>query len=66
MSTILRTENITKKYNGNIKKNILEKTSFTVEQGSIHVIEGKSGTGKSTFLSIIGGMEFPTSGKGLL
>lgn len=34
-----------------------------VEKGTIHVIEGKSGSGKSTFLSIIGGMEFPTSGK---
>lgn len=63
MSTILRAENITKKYNYEMQNNILEKTCFTVEQGSIHVIKGKSGSGKSTFLSIIGGMEFPTSGK---
>jgi ABC-type lipoprotein export system ATPase subunit len=63
MSIILRADNITKKYNSEMKKNALEKTNFTVEQGSIHVVEGKSGSGKSTFLSIIGGMEFPTSGK---
>lgn len=62
VSTNLRAVNITKKYNSDIKKNVLEKTNFIVEQGSIHVIEGKSGSGKSTFLSIIGGMEFPTSG----
>ncbi|KZZ83140.1 ABC transporter [Bacillus sp. SJS] len=59
---ILKATGITKKYS-QVHKNVLESTSFSIEAGSIHVIEGKSGSGKSTFLSIIGGMEYPSSGK---
>lgn len=63
MAAILRAVEITKDYGSNRQKKVLEKTNFMVEKGTIHVIEGKSGSGKSTFLSIMGGMEFPTSGK---
>lgn len=60
MPHILRAININKTY-GN--QTILDDINFTVEAGKIYVIEGKSGSGKSTFLSILGGMENPTSGR---
>ncbi|MEK5054323.1 ABC transporter ATP-binding protein [Niallia sp. FSL K6-0212] len=57
----LKVVNMTKKYSDD--REIIKIKNFTVEKGTIHVIEGKSGSGKSTFLSIIGGLEFPTNGK---
>lgn len=63
MSNILEVVDITKRYSINHRKNALEKTNIHFKKGSINVIQGKSGSGKSTLLNIIGGMEFPTSGK---
>ncbi|XJZ27807.1 ATP-binding cassette domain-containing protein [Bacillota bacterium Lsc_1132] len=63
MSYILRTTDISKKYNSHSNQDVLKTTQFSIQKGAIYVIEGKSGSGKSTFLSILGGMEKPTQGK---
>lgn len=42
---------------------VLKETSITVNKGEIVVIIGKSGSGKSTFLNVLGGLLKPDSGK---
>mgnify|MGYP000760593447 CR=1 FL=1 len=42
---------------------VLKGISFQVERGEICVLLGPSGSGKSTLLHLIGGVDFPTSGK---
>ncbi len=61
---ILTTNNLTKKYitkAGRIE--ILKGINFYVNQGDIVAITGASGVGKSTFLHILGTLDFPTSGE---
>lgn len=60
MKPLLQAKKISKAFDGNV---IVKSTDFIIEKGSIHVIEGKSGSGKSTFLSILGGMEKPDQGE---
>ncbi|MGI6734007.1 MAG: ABC transporter ATP-binding protein [Anaerovoracaceae bacterium] len=62
--TILRAENLCKSYQmGEVEVKALTDASFSVEKGEFVVVLGPSGSGKSTLLNIIGGMDFPTSGK---
>lgn len=42
---------------------ILKNIDFTLNQGEMVFIIGRSGSGKSTFLHILGGLDEPTSGK---
>lgn len=63
MSIILRTDGISKSFNTYNNHLVVKPTTFSVESGKIYIIEGKSGSGKSTFLSIIGGLEKPSKGK---
>ena len=44
-------------------KKVLDKVSFTVEPGSIMIITGPSGKGKTTLLSIMMGLISPDSGE---
>ena len=48
---------------GETKIKALDKASFEVEKGELVVILGQSGSGKSTCLNILGGMDDATSGK---
>ena len=57
---ILTVENITKAYG--IRK-IFDETSFFLQEGEKAGIIGINGTGKSTLLKIIAGMDFPDSGR---
>lgn len=41
----------------------LDEASFTADQGSLTVILGQSGAGKTTALNILGGMDTATSGR---
>ena len=61
---ILRVENLTKTYGkGETSVTALNNVSFTVNKGEFVAIIGPSGTGKSTLLHIIGGVDYPSSGK---
>lgn len=41
----------------------LKNASLTVQQGEFVAVTGTSGSGKSTFLNLIGGLDSPTSGE---
>lgn len=56
-------KNVDKMYQmGESKLKALDKTSFEVEKGELAVILGQSGSGKSTCLNILGGMDNVNSG----
>ena len=56
-------KNVRKVYNsGEIKVNALQDTCFEIEEGEMVIILGPSGTGKSTLLNVIGGIDTVTSG----
>ena len=57
---LLSIENIYKAYN---EISVLKDVSFKLSTNSITTICGHSGVGKSTFLSIASGMNFPDNGK---
>lgn len=61
---ILRVENLCKTYGeGENAVHALDDVSFGVERGEFVAIVGSSGSGKSTLLHLIGGVDYPTSGK---
>ena len=57
---MLRVEDIYKDYDG---KPLLKGISFEVQEGELVCLLGSSGSGKSTMLRIIAGLEEPKSGK---
>ena len=61
---ILKVEHLSKIYGkGETAVRALDDISFTVEKGEFTAIIGPSASGKSTLLHLIGGVDFPTSGK---
>jgi ABC-2 type transport system ATP-binding protein len=56
---VLKTENLTKSYHS---INALHNVSVTLEAGKIYGLIGQNGAGKSTFMRLIAGLVFPTSG----
>ena len=64
---ILRTEHLSKIYGDKeAKVEALKDVSFSMEKGEFSAVLGESGSGKSTPLNCIGGLEIPTSGRVLL
>lgn len=51
---MIKAENIVKSYNGN---EVLKGVSLEIDDGGFVVITGASGSGKSTFMSILSGLE---------
>ena len=59
MASCLQVENLTKSYGEQV---LFENISFTIEEGRRVALVAKNGTGKTTLLNIIGGIETPDSG----
>ena len=65
--SIIKIENISKHYGiGDNLVKALDNVSLEIQEGEFIAITGASGSGKSTFLHIIGSVDKPTSGKVLL
>ncbi|WP_422667217.1 lipoprotein-releasing ABC transporter ATP-binding protein LolD [Buchnera aphidicola] len=63
-SILLKCVNLSKSYqDGDTCQNILKNISFSLHKGEMIAIIGKSGSGKSTLLHLLGGLDYPTSGK---
>lgn len=61
---MIRLENVTKFFRtSGEKKYILKNVSFTIPEGVNLGILGRNGAGKSTFLRMLGGIDFPNSGE---
>src|SRR6266853_5966945 len=61
---LLRTEAVSKTYRmpDHIGRLVLDHLDFTLRDGEIVAVLGKSGSGKSTFLRILAGLVEPSSG----
>lgn len=57
--SVLKLENISFAYD---KKPIFKNLNLDFEKGKVYAIVGKSGTGKTTLLSVLSGLAAPTSG----
>lgn len=61
---IIQAEELTKTYRtGDQAVHALRGVSLEIKEGDFLVILGPSGSGKSTLLNILGGMDYPTSGR---
>ena len=61
---MIKAEDIIKSYgNGEGRFQVLKGISLDIEDNDFVVILGASGSGKSTFLNVISGLERPDSGK---
>lgn len=64
MEEILRTEHLCKYYgSGENEVKAVDDNNIAIGQGEFVAIIGKSGSGKSTLLHMLGGLDYPTSGK---
>lgn len=64
---VLETKNLKKYYGeGATCVKALDGVDFVVEKGEFVAVVGKSGSGKSTLLHMLGGLDYPTSGKVLV
>lgn len=59
----LTIQGVTKHYPGTIAVNFGADTQLSFELGHIHALVGENGAGKSTLVSIIAGIQRPTSGR---
>lgn len=63
MATVLEAKNVVKNFghNGHTSE-ILDDINLSLEEGEFVAIVGFSGTGKTTLINLLGGLELPTSG----
>ncbi|NDR56137.1 ABC transporter ATP-binding protein [Pseudoruegeria sp. M32A2M] len=62
--SILKFDNVTKSFGeGTAKTDILKNINLEVAEGEFLVLLGFSGTGKTTLINLMAGLEFPTKGK---
>jgi len=63
MSEVIRVEELTKTYRmGDMDVPALRGVNLTIERGEFIAVMGASGSGKSTFMNILGCLDRPTSG----
>ena len=60
--SLLQLENVSFHYDKS-KKNVLDKVNLSFDEGKIYSVVGRSGTGKTTLLSVLSGLAKPTDGK---
>jgi putative ABC transport system ATP-binding protein len=64
MSEVIRVENLFKTYRmGDVEVPALRGINLTIERGEFVAVMGSSGSGKSTFMNILGCLDRPTSGR---
>ncbi len=64
MSEVIRVENLHKIYRmGDVEVPALRGVNLTIERGEFVAVMGSSGSGKSTFMNILGCLDRPSSGK---
>ncbi len=67
MDSLIEVQNLAKVYNlGEVEVTALRGVSLLVDRGEFVAIMGASGSGKSTFMNILGFLDRPTSGQYLL
>ena len=65
--TLIHLENVTKEYSmGEISFKALKNLSLEIEAGKFVVMVGPSGTGKTTLLNLISGIDTPSQGRVLV
>lgn len=63
MEKILEAVNISYVYKGKYQQTqVLNGVTCSFEKGKMYALKGKSGSGKSTFLSLLAGLDVPTEG----
>jgi putative ABC transport system ATP-binding protein len=64
MNAVIRVENLFKTYRmGDVEVPALRGIDLTIEPGELVAVMGSSGSGKSTFMNILGCLDRPSSGK---
>ena len=62
--SVIELKNVSKSYGqGSAKVDALKDVDFEAQKGEVVLIEGPAGAGKSTFLTIAGALQKPTSGE---
>ena len=67
MNIIVKVQDLVKYYqNGENIVKAVDHTDLNIERGKFTAIVGRSGSGKSTLLHMLGGLDYPDSGKVLI
>ena len=64
MPTLVRLDRVTKDFTeGPLTRHVLREADLAVAEGTFVAIRGRSGSGKSTVLNLVAGIDRPTSGE---